>query len=63
VGLLHATFNATNNELLSKLLAGVDTNWLTPAATVVLAALVAVVLRRRATAAAASSRATAPERG
>ena len=62
VGLLHATFNATNNELLSKLLAGVDTNWLTPAATVVLAALVAVVLRRRATAA-ASPRATAPERG
>jgi hypothetical protein len=64
VGLLHATFNATNNELLSKLLAGVDTNWLTPAATVVLAALVAVILWRRSpSAAAASPRATAPGRG
>jgi membrane protease YdiL (CAAX protease family) len=64
VGLLHATFNATNNELLSKLLAGVDTNWLTPAGTVVLAALVAVILWRRSpSAAAASPRATAPGRG
>lgn len=67
VGLLHATFNATNNPedgLLSRLLAEVDTGWLTPAAAVVLTALLAVVvLRRRSTAAAAPTRATAPERG
>jgi uncharacterized protein len=67
VGLLHATFNATNNPedgLLSRLLAEVDTGWLTPAAAVVLTALLAVVvLRRRSTAAAAPMRATAPERG
>jgi uncharacterized protein len=67
VGLLHATFNATNNPedgLLSRLLAEVDTGWLTPAAAVVLTALLAVVvLRRRSTSAAAPPRATAPERG
>ena len=64
VGLLHATFNATNNWLLSRLLVDVGTGWLTPAAVVVLAGLLAVVvLRRRPTSATAPARATAPERG
>lgn len=66
VGLLHATFNATNNPedgLLSRLLAEVDTGWLTPAAAVVLTALLAVVVLRRRSTAAAPARATAPERG
>ena len=62
VGLLHATFNATNNWLLPRLLAGVDTGWLTPAAAVVLTGLLAVVLRRRSSPATASARA-APRRG
>lgn len=62
VGLLHATFNATNNWLLPRLLAGVDTGWLTPAAAVVLTGLLAVVLRRRSSPATASTRA-APRRG
>jgi membrane protease YdiL (CAAX protease family) len=66
VGLLHATFNATNNpDGVLRLLAGVDTGWLTPAAAAVLAALLAVVVRLRSTSASAAVRpsAAATERG
>jgi uncharacterized protein len=66
VGLLHATFNATNDPddgLLSRLLADVDTGWLTPAAAVVLTGLRAVVLWRRSRSAAVPAGTAATERG
>jgi membrane protease YdiL (CAAX protease family) len=66
VGLLHATFNATNDPddgLLSRLLADVDTGWLTPAAAVVLTGLLAVVLWRRSRSAAVPAGTAATERG
>jgi membrane protease YdiL (CAAX protease family) len=68
VGLLHATFNATNNTddgMLSSLLTGVgvDGGWLAPGAAVVLTGLLAVVPRRRSTSAAVPARPPATERG
>jgi membrane protease YdiL (CAAX protease family) len=66
VGLLHATFNATNDPddgLLSRLLADVDTGWLTPAAAVVLTGLLVVVLWRRSRSAAVPAGTAATERG
>jgi uncharacterized protein len=66
VGLLHASFNATNNPddgLLARLLAGVDTGWLTPAAAVVLTALLAVVVLRRRSGSATVPPNAASERG
>jgi membrane protease YdiL (CAAX protease family) len=63
VGLLHATFNATNNWLLPRLLVDVGAGWLTPAAAAVLTGLLAVVLRRQSTSAAAPARVATTERG